>query len=359
MNNVKRHIIKWLCLAVLPWTVWTSCGNDAPDGDLGGASAGQPVSLRIVVGSDMATRAVPSPTDEDEIGSVDENHIDIAGGDYCILFFDNENKYLSRFDPDDVTLVPAATDKHIYNVTGSLTAPLPSEFKVVVLANWGKDKYPETTAGKTTIEDVCDTIYTYTWDFVPSADSGKGIPMYGIKTCSGVSFTPNWLSSLGTVDMLRAMAKVEIICEDEDIKITSATLNCVNPRGYCTPSEMYDWTTNVNSVHIPTDINVETKEKTYGGGTDKAVFYIPEYENPDNKATVSLKFQLSEDDNNTEDNDNTKEGTIYFKDYAQDAPFDIARNYVYRYTVRFKTSLEIDYTVCPWQEYTVKIPLFD
>lgn len=354
MNNVKRHIIKGLCL-LLPWILFISCSNDdAPDSGMfaGGASPGQPVSLRIVVGGDMATRSSIPVTDEEETGSIDENHIDIEGGDYCILFFDSENKFLSKFEPGDVTLIPTVTDKQIYNVVGSLADALPSTFKVVVLANWGKDNYPETTEG-TTIENVCNTIYAYTWDFVPSADSGKGIPMYGIKTCSDVSFTPNLLSSLGTIDMLRAMAKVEIICEDEDIKITSAKLNCVNSQGYCAPSGMYGQTENVNSVHIPSSISAEEKSKTYNEGTNKAVFYIPEYKNPENKATVDLEFGLSGND--------TKQGTIYFKDYTrvEDAPFDIARNYVYRFIVRIKTNLEVEYTVCPWQEYEIEIPPFE
>lgn len=351
MNNVKRHIIRWFCL-FLPWILFISCSNDdAPDNGKPAGSPGQPVSLHIVVGSDMTTRSIPSTTDEDEIGSIDENHIDIANGDYSILFFGIDNKFLSKFEPKDITLIPTVSDKRIYAVHGSLTAPLPSTFKVVVLANWGKDNYPETTAGETTIEDVCSQAYDYTWGFVPLSDSGKGIPMYGIKTCSDVPFTPNLLSNLGTINMLRAIAKVEIICEDENLKITSAKLNCVNSGGYCAPSGMYDQTENVNSVHIPTDISTNTKEKTYSGGTVKAVFYIPEYANRNDEATVELDIQLSGND--------TKQCIIYFKDYGNDTPFDIARNYVYRYTVWFNTSLEVDYTVCPWQEYTIEIPPFE
>lgn len=352
MDNVKRHIIRWFSL-FLPWALFISCSNDdTPDSGKPAGSPGQPVSLHIVVGGDMTTRSIPA-TDEEVTGSIDENHIDIANGDYCILFFDIDNKFLSKFEPKDITLIPTVSDKRIYAVHGSLAAPLPSNFKVVVLANWGKDNYPETTAGVTTIEDVCSQRYDYEWNFVLSADSGKGIPMYGVKTCSDVSFTPNLLSSLGTIDMLRAIAKVEIICENENLKITSAKLNCVNSGGYCAPSGMYDKTENVSSVHIPTDISAKTQEKTYSGGTVKAVFYIPEYANENNEATIELDIQLSGND--------TKQGTIYFKDYTQvgDAPFDIARNYVYRFIVSIKTDFEVKYTVCPWKEYTIEIPPFE
>lgn len=357
MNSVKRHIIKWLCLSVLPWVFFVSCSKDSDftyNGISGGAASGQPVSLRIVVGNDVATRSLPETnvptTDEEETGTIDENHIDIEGGDYCILFFDKDNKFLSKFEPGDVTLIPTVTDERVYFVLGSLASSLPPIFKVVVLANWSN--YPNTIVGKTTIEDVCSQIYDYTMDFVPSAYSGKGIPMYGVKTCSGISFTPNLLHDLGTIDMLRAMAKVEIVCEDENIKITSAEFNCINPQGFCAPSGMYDNTENVSSVHIP-NISAGTgnKTKTYENGVNKAVFYIPEYDNKSKDAAIKLTFKLSEND--------SRDGKIYFKDYTENTFFDIARNYVYRFTVRLKTKIEILYTVCPWQNYTIDVPSFE
>lgn len=352
MNNVEQHIIKWLLPVVLSWTVFASCSNNAPDGDLDGVSSEQPVSMRIVVGGETASRSIPV-TDEEETGSIYENHIDIEHGDYRILFFDDNNKFISKFESGDITLIPAVSDERIYNVLGALTSPLPSTFKVVVLANWGPDNYPEMTPGATTIDDVCSQIYNYTWGFEPSADSGGGIPMYGIKTCSdNVPFSPDVFYDLGTIDMLRAMAKVEIICEDENGMITSATFNCVNPSGYCAPLEMYGFTENVSSVCIPENINAEVRTAEYKSGEHKVVFYIPEYRNSANRATIGLQFKFSGDE--------TKEGTIYFQDYGNGTPFDIARNYVYRFIiVRLTTDLQVDYTICPWNEYTVEIPPFD
>lgn len=335
----------------------SSCNGDEGDGPALGADAGQPVSLRIAVGREIASRAIPTPTDDDEIGSTDENHIDIANGNFRILFFDTGNKFLSMLEPQDITLEPQTTDERIYNVKGTLNEPLPGDFKIVVLANYGSDNYPkDLTAGQSSISDACKAIYDYPSGFEPNAKSDvpKVIPMYGIKTCTGISFTHDLLSHLGTIDMLRAMAKVEIACADENIVITKAVINCVNSSGYCAPSGMYDNTANVTSLHIPTDATVSEDTKDYGSGAKKIAFYIPEFDNSDSSAKIELTFKTTTTGNRT--------GTIFIQDYTSDTPtpFDIARNYIYRFTVQLRSSLEVQYTVCPWNENPeILIPDFD
>lgn len=393
MKIIERNIIRWLCLAVFPLTGMASCGSDAPDRDHGGIQIGQTVSMRIAVGSDMDTRSgipvtddgIPE-TDTEEAGSASENAIDISdieNGDYRILFFDSDNKFISRFKPAFAAIDPTVSGGRVYNIIGSLSSKLPENFKVVVLANWGN--YPDLIKGETTIEKVCSETYDYIkygLEFKPFDGENGGIPMYGIKTCTDVSMTPDQLYPLGTIDMLRAMAKVEIICDDENIKIEEATLNCVNSKGYFAPSEMDSITdNNVKSVRIPVDAKVMTD--TVYGEANKVVFYIPEYDNTDGNAFVKLKFRFpelgEEEESGTGNgignvsgtasegggNSSTyeREGSIYFKNYGEDEvvdkPFDIVRNYVYRFRVRFKTTIEVDYTICPWKKYTVDIPSFD
>lgn len=359
MMRTIKHIALYPIAILLPIVCMlaTACQSSfEEESPAVGASAGQPVSLRIMVGDNITTRAVPIPTDNDEEGSIDENHIDIANNDFRILFFDTENRYISMFDPQNVTIEPVTSNERIYNMYGTLADALPINFKIVVLANWGTDNYPDgSTAGATTLENICESIYDYTAGFEPSADNNRTqvIPMYGVKTCTGISFTPDLLSHLGSIDMLRAMAKVEIVCEDESIAITQATLNCVNSCGYCAPNNMYDKTENVLSLHIPEKAIASSYTKNYTGNANKATFYIPEYQNLDNKANITLSFRTTAEEIRT--------GTIFFKDYSSntDKPFDIARNYLYRFTVQFKTSLIIQYTVCPWGRYDINIPSFD
>lgn len=348
MKSTVRHIaaIALLALALAA----PACGNrpDEEPQPLSGASAGQPVGLRISVGDIDPTRSFPGATGE-EAGSAAENHIDIAHGDFRILFFAMDNTFLSQFEPQSVELGPITANEKLYEMRGELAEPLPADFKIVVLANWGTDNYPENpAAGETEIGDICTAVYDYAAWFEPAED--RGIPMYGVKTCTGMSFTPDLLAHLGTIDLLRALAKVEIVCEDGTTEITGLTVNCVNSAGYCAPAGMYDRTANVSSLHIPAEASADSFSRTFGEGASAAAFYIPEYKNSGG-ASVRLTFR-------TEDS-GTREGTIYFKNYSTDIPFDIVRNYLYRYTVRFGTSLEIRYTLCPWGLYEADIPEFE
>lgn len=171
------------------------------------------------------------------------------------------------------------------------------------------------------------------------------------------------MTYLGQIDMLRAMAKVEIICDDEHIKITKAELNCANDKGFCAPAGMFENTVNTaSSLHIPIDARpLKAATKEYQDGTDKIVFYLPEYENStgDTPAKVDVTFSVTDPQSNKID---TIERTIYFKEYssyASQPQYDIVRDYLYRFTVlRFNTGLSIDYTMCPWEKYQINIPDF-
>ena len=180
------------------------------------------VSLRISTGDEGETRAL---TGTDEPGTGYENYLDISG--LRILLFDDNNRFLQQFTPDEVRPVDKSEYPSKWELRGTLGNPPSGRFKIVALANW---PYAPTglKAGKTTIEDVCKAEWamgTYTGTdtdpFTPSA--ATPIPMYGVRTQEALYFRSDVETYLGEIDLLRAFAKITL-CAESGTEITSVTL---------------------------------------------------------------------------------------------------------------------------------------
>lgn len=181
-----------------------------------------------------ATRADSETEDE---GESFENYIDITKTH--ILFF-IDDKFSEEFIPEKMEPVGSATYPTEWNLVGALQNPPTAGFKVVVLANC---TLPTLSEGVTTIEDLCKTaVYrayksTDTDAFQPSAS--VAIPMYGIKTYdSALTFRPNIATSLGKIEVLRAMAKV-IVRNTSGKPLTSVSVKGYNRQGTSAPLNLY------------------------------------------------------------------------------------------------------------------------
>ncbi len=249
--------------------------------DPSGVGAGQP-TLAISIGLSGSTRAGDAPEGDFEPGQGYENHLDIAGDDYRIYFFNNDNQYVATFDPyikpemnpdpDKINNV----DTYFYDFVGKIPPDVGTNFKLVVLANWGK--YPEETEtategtfslvkGETTIESLTTTPKASNTPANPNAKFShlsapaegedwlgpdRLIPFYGVRAydianMEGVKeyidndgrLTKDVFVNLQTAELalpvIRAMAKVEVILENPFASFESVEMTAVNSEGHCAP----------------------------------------------------------------------------------------------------------------------------
>lgn len=327
------------------------------------------VSFRIALQSSNGTRAGGTPEGSYDDGTQDEyeNRIDLQNGNYRFYFFDAQNRYLSEFQT--VELIPDGNESarsKTYEVVGKTDKLLPANFKVVALANW--PSYPaKMEAGVTTIEDLCSaetSRYTFSAPFAWSPE--RLIPMYGVKSCEEISFTSGMLTHLGTLHLLRAVAKVEVTCKTSGWTIEGVELVRYNETGYCAPSGVYsqeDYVKGnydgdyVDDIHLPDGKNDEvSKTRTFVRTADgRFIAYVPEYRNvvagtANRKAADAAEMHVRFKETPG------KEYTVEFKYYndppagsAVGAPFDIRRNYYYKFSISKTSEPDLVVEVFPYE----------
>lgn len=383
-HRFLHNIIR--CLFLLSALLSVSCSREAAEGP--DVPSGGEATLNI--GFKIPARAA---ADGYEDGDADESHIDIAGGNYRIYFFDTDNKFIAGFAPYGF-ITADGSDYRQYNVLGKAPDALVSysTFKMVVLANW--PEYPEDdanmtlTAGKTTIAEICNADWAQ-YDCLtdgnetnptaaaldPAAD--RLMPFYGVHQYSNVTFKQGEAAILPEpVTLLRAMAKVEVILQtdgESDLSFSSLKINRYNAKGYCAPKDVfhqdsYDHNGNWENDYAPQGLHLvgdqndgEAKELSFrrvrqwdegGKRYEKWTAYLPEYRNVevgDNYSSIKAKFniQLADD----------APHTIYFARYdggetdnSDDNRLNIERNNIYRFQV---TCTHYDFklllTVRDWQ----------
>ncbi len=344
-----------------------SCSS-SDDGVTEEVEEDQSISISFTIRmSGTSSRAV------DEEGEGRENYIDIKNSDYRFLVFNvDDNTYVTTFEPSIVIPTDGSEYPEEWYVRGFLSEAQISDyesFKLVVLANWG-NSYPDDDdlkVGETTINDVCSSnkgIYTYhpdtfTSDFL--ADNAV-IPMYGVATFKNNSYIMGWETNLGTIDMLRAMAKVEVILETDDyynLSFSSLQINRYNSKGYCAPKDAASSADYYSGVHLVggdndtydgTDktLDFQMTERSESNGTiyEKWVVYLPEYKNDETAVTYFSSIKARFDNQITSDTLHD----IYFADYSDTSnpptrsTIDIQRNYIYRFYVNctsYNYSLEL------------------
>ena len=331
-----------LLCATLP-----SCRRTADEPSLPEAETAVQVGFRISLGAlGGAGRATRADGYDDGRGVDYENHIDFEHGSYRFLFFDLQNRYLASFTPTRLRPVEfGAFRSKVYEVGGTIPKPLPEDFKVVVLANW--PDYPDgLTVGVTTIEQICSAAcgrYAYT---PPFRLGERLIPFYGVKLCEGVTFIRDLQTDLGTIHLLRAMAKIEVACVTPGWNISGVALQRYNAAGYCAPSGVYgfgdySWPDYVGTLHLVGDRNdAEPKSLDFAPSAQGTfVAYVPEYRNLAG-GTTGVRAQDAAELRVTFRESGDKEYPVEFKYYTSvpagsrlGDPFDIRRNYYYKFTI--------------------------
>lgn len=381
MCTVIAYFRRFLPVAVVTLFVAILVGACVSDGADGGEellpdSEAYKVELRLTLsetGQPGTTRATPEGDYDDGRKTPYEDYINVAGGDYCLLLFESAHPYRLLAKVSNVQMVGEMLDlsaSKTYVLTGDVPKSLvegKNNFKLVILANWEGcgAKYPvDAIVGKTTIDDVVQgagSVFKFDSGFRPTATSA--IPMYGVEDCLNIRFRNDIAAYLGTIHLLRAMAKVEIFTSKDHIPMTGATLTRCNSHGFAAPHNVYqreDYVRNNYQEDYTDRPWIPTAEKGNRVETDVAfqpldeghyLLYIPEYDNLSEGAEPSrIKLTYG----------GIWEGQdIYldFKYYDEEAakaagvevgtPFNVMRNYYYKYTVH-KNSIELD--VIPYTE---------
>lgn len=326
-----------------------ACGEEDINGNLSVSDKEYLIGFRIDLGDGYAPSTRSTPSDgsyDDGRGTPFENYIDLD--DYRVLFFDKQNRYIASFKPE--TLIPLEEDiinSKTYQATGTINKPLPEEFKVMMIANW--QQYPSNlVAGQTTIDDICADAasqYTYSAPFILSENTP--IPLYGIKLCENITLDTSETTFLGTLHLLRAMAKIEVKCATAGWEIENVMLHGHNTKGWCAPAGVYeerdyvkgsynsDYADNIHIINGTSELDKDVAFNNAGDG--RFIVYVPEYRNiavsgeaAVTAATISVKFKKRDD----------RRYPIYFKYYnnppegkALGDAFDIKRNYYYKFTI--------------------------
>ncbi len=344
----KIFNIATLFLLVIIGPVLTSCVYD--DGDFSNTSSQETqvgMNLRIPM---KATNAVGH-----EVGSAEENYVDIQNGNFRIYFFGTDNKFIAKFTPKTIKCTEGSNYKE-YDVEGNVPTELIREtsFKMVVLANWNNYDDTQLIPGTTTIDDLCTADYaqfTYNNSF-KLGQSNAWIPFFGVHEYTDVTFIPNGFTQLDSpVWLLRAMAKVELIMDNTEAECEYVEIQSYNPTGYCAPKVTDNFPQNGPEwggidipIHLPGGENndgaitqsrlfdkIEAQDETE---KDRWVVYIPEYQNKGTGDKCScIKVKLA----------NHKEPyTIHFANYyngitdnSDENRFDIQRNHLYRFHFDF------------------------
>ena len=183
------------------------------------------------------------------------------------------------------------------------------------------------------------------------------IPMWGVTTLTN-ELVVGKSNNLGTIDLLRSLAKVKVKLADgmkaRNYSLGAIQLNNYNTSGYTLPLT-YNTVASTAAIRFGNSLHANSSWAQSivmtGDGDESIMLYIPEYDNinaaTDRKATISLQLMR----------DGEEEGnyTLHFCNYtpegAPDAAstYNIQRNHYYEYTVgRTDDQVKIVLNVKEW-----------
>ncbi len=249
-------------------------------------------------------------------------------------------------DVDNVIAINNGTDTNPeYSITGTwenAADKLSKAKKIMVFANCGTSIV---TPGN--IQNLA---------FARSATT-QYIPMWGVTTLTN-ELVVGKSNNLGTIDMLRSLAKVKVRLADgmkaRKYSLGAMQLNNYNTSGYTLPLT-YNTVASTAAIRFDNSLHANSswaQSIAITGNDDESIMlYIPEYDNinaaTDRKATISLQLMR----------DGEEEGnyTLHFCNYtAEGAPdaastYNIQRNHYYEYTVgRTDDQVKIVLNVKKW-----------
>lgn len=324
MKTTSLHIAFAALLSLLSFA---SCSRNDEVTVAEGEEGKVYVTLTLSInGEEAGSRATWEDNDNPEDGNEWENTID----DLQILIYDANNNYVGKVE-DLIQLLDGRYSGKLSDAewTGN------TNYKIMAFANCPSIDNPSNIN---------------TLDYTRANVSY--IPMWGVTTAQ-FNLTPGVSEDIESIDLLRAMAKVEVIMNAEGYTIDNIAVDKSNPNGYCLPNG-YNSVSETDQLDMEGETPASFKPYTSGTPESKAedgqhYIYLPEYDN----STKPAKIQV------------TVNGETYdleFKDYVNGAPkdgtqYDIVRNHIYRYTITGVNDgkLIIKYKAMLWELVTSEI----
>lgn len=336
----------------------SSCSTESP-AEAPWPDAAGTFGLTVTVGDTrQGDAASGTPEGDYDPGQGYENYLDILGRDFRLYFFDTDDTFIAPVTVVSAIPTTGTPGSKRYLLVGTLpgTVTQTKEFKIVMAANW-KD-YPELKAGDplaTLWQNDDETIYTYNAEPLSATNT---IPLYGIKEYSGMNLETGVRADLGTIHMLRALAKVEVRFTDANMvnTVKSVTMTRVNGKGYKAPSGVTRQSDYVHGnydddytaiPHIPQG-NAVVEDVPFGKDADgNFIIYVPEYDNTSDGAETSrICIEYAEE--------GSVPDYVDFKLYNDgDKKLDLLRNCWYRFTVS-QRGLQVTLDVQPYAEVTLR-----
>lgn len=358
-----------VALAAVLAVALAGCGSDGEDVIVsGGDGTGDlRASFYITVsdgGKATVARSAGFLGDGYDRGEGYENFIDVVGNDYIFIFFDSSDRYIGMLDVESVIPVESSSVSKTYTVLGRLDAAIAKAgtVKIMALANWNHH-YPAAAdlKGGMTMTEIAASLYDFDpARMLPSAENL--IPLYGITNPVELQFDDHGLANAGRIHLLRAYAKIEVINSPESVApIESVTLTRYNTAGYRGPAGVTrqdDYVHGnyrddyVNTPHIPAGVKVETNLPLQRTVTGSYIAYVPEFDNTSATATAAtLSVHFAGDSIGYYD-------VVEFKYYQapehdatlKDKPFDLLRNYWYKFTLRKNRTVNVEVVLVPYAE---------
>lgn len=336
------------------------------------------VTFTIAMDKSLATRTYWGEDVKKEAEHEWENTIEY--GQLQVLFYDDDNKFIGQLS--DVTYLSLdASAAEEYSVVGKLKVDGVAEGstlsgKVVLLANY--DEAVANPAKGDAMSRISSNAFAY--DSTAIKNKTKYIPMWGIQTYS-FTVRNGMASDIGTIDMLRAMAKIRLKLNsdayiDNEIVDQTYTLSNVYLDHYCTTGYTVPAGFDDKSMYDGNEFatkNLKTTTSFRGGQTteDQLYFvqetdgksyivYMPEY--PTGGSVPQIHFTLTK----RADAKQTKDFIVQLKNYNESdgkptgEGLEILRNTIYEYTVRrvintSEVELTLLYQVQMWSNRSADI----
>lgn len=185
------------------------------------------------------------------------------------------------------------------------------------------------------------------------------IPMWGVTTLTK-DLVVGKQNNLGTIDLLRSLAKVKVKMADgmkaRGYALGSITFNNYNTEGFTLPVT-YNTSKNTKEILFSGSLNAKpswSQSVTMTNTTtdeESIMLYIPEYDNKaaaaDKKASITLNLKCDGMDDGTY--------TLQFCNYVDGVAdpstlYNIQRNHYYEYTVNKDDRLNVTLKVLKWNK---------
>lgn len=335
MKTTSLHIAFAALLSLL---LLASCSRNDEVAVAEGEEGKVYVTLTLSInGEEVGSRATwNSEQDTDEEGVGWENKID----DLQILIYDANNNYVGKVED----LIQLLDGRYSGTLSSDAEWTGNTNYKIMAFANCPSIDNPSNIS---------------TLDYTRANVSY--IPMWGVTTTT-FDLTPGESDDIGSIDLLRAMAKVEVSFSDDfptdEYTIGDITLSPYNTQGYCVPAGYASVETTgaldreeAGAAYSFNPLtSVSTSSLTFTEENGKYYIYLPEYENTETNA-AKIKVTV-----------NGETYDLEFKDYENGAPkegtqYDIVRNHIYRYTITGVNDgkLVIKYKAMLWELVTSEI----